>query len=148
MMASNLTSQLLFWFRSTYYRFVTKYLQFYFLVLILYFPWLRLLRHPINFNVGSNEVFVRIKLKLSRPSVTATALCYYQCSSGTRVERSVRLLQLSLAHQGKIKTIIKLALVFGPRPLLLSLEKHFPKIVLMDFSQLFLLRFCCSNRFS
>ena len=57
------------------------------------------------------------------------------------MRRTAALLLVALAHQGKIKTIIKLALVFGPRPLLLSLEKHFPKIVLMDFSQLIFLRF-------
>lgn len=44
------------------------------------------------------------------------------------MRRTAALLLVALAHQGKIKTIIKLALVFGPRPLLLGLEeKHFPK---------------------
>ena len=37
---------------------------------------------------------------------------------------SAALLLVALAHQGKIKTIIKLALVFGPRPLLLGLEEN------------------------
>ena len=40
------------------------------------------------------------------------------------MRRTAALLLVALAHQGKIKTIIKLALVFGPRPLLLGLEEN------------------------
>ena len=71
------------------------------------------------------------------------------------MRRTAALLLVALAHQGKIKTIIKLALVFGPRPLLLGLEENISQKVSpvryyssSSFSQLGTYFEVSQNRFS
>ena len=65
MMASNLTSQLLFWFRSTYYHFVLNICNFLIGFSFCISFWAYLNECSLNF-MRLKWVFVRIKLKLSQ----------------------------------------------------------------------------------